>query len=147
MKPDSFVGFIIITLAVLCNAFAIVFHKKVADKFNNYTFNTFFGITFILFGLFLIIFDKFTVFHLDFTCVLLILIMALCFNISQTLFNLSLKLGEIVVVLPLTYFEIVFGFIYNIIFFNGFWDYFDLLGSFGIIFINVYRIVMISREK
>ena len=147
MKPDSFAGFIIIALAVLCNAFSIVFHKKVADKFNNYTFNIFSGFNFILFALLLVIFDKFTVFHLDFSSFFMLLIMALCLNISQTLFNLSLKLGEIVVVLPITYLDIVLGFFYNIIFFNGFWDHFDLLGSFGIIFINVYRIVMISGES
>lgn len=147
MKQDSFIGFVNIMLSVLCNAFAIFFHKKLAESFNNYTFNIFFGINFILFSFFLIIFDKFTVLNLDLITVFLLLIMSLLFNISQTLFNLSIKLGEIVVVLPVSYLSIVMGFINNILFLNGVWDAYDLIGSFGIIFINVYRIILISQEE
>ncbi len=134
-------------LSVLCNAFAIFFHKKVAEKFNGYTFNIFFGINFILFSFFLMLIDKFTVFDLDSTTIFLLFLMSLLFNISQTLFNLCIKLGEIVVVLPMTYLNIVLGFVNNIIFLKGVWDYLDLLGSFGIIFINVYRIILTSREE
>lgn len=145
-KQDHIIGFINITMSILCNAFAIFFHKKVAEKFNNYTFNIFFGINFIWFSFFLMIFDKFSLFFIDFYTIFLLFLMSVLFNINQTLFNLSIKLGDIVVVLPMTYLSIVFGFINNILFFKGIWDIYDLLGSFGIIIINILRIIMTSRE-
>jgi len=146
-KKDGVNGFINITLSILCNAIAIFAHKKIANNFNNYTFNIFFGINFILFSFFLMILDKFTILHLDIFTLLMLFLMSILFNINQTLFNLSTKLGDLVVILPITYLCIVLGFINNIIFFNGAWDYLDLLGSFGIIFINVCRIIFTFNEE
>lgn len=145
-REDSAQGFFFIILSNFCNAFAIFFHKKIANIFNIHTINLFFGITFILFGIFLMIIDKITIFHLDYWIMLLLIICGFLYNISQLLFNISLKYGQIIVILPITYFNIVLSFIYNILFFNGIWDFCDIAGSIGIVAINVFRLILTTQE-
>ena len=143
-NSDEFIGFVHIFFNVLCNGSAYFFHKKIINFFDNNTINFFFGINFVIFSIFLSNLDKFTIFELDFMTYFLLFLSAIFFNINQSFFNLSLKYGDLIVVLPFTYLNVFVTFLYNIFFFKGAWDFFDIIGSIGVICINLWRAYLSS---
>lgn len=141
-SEDSALGIICAFLSSIFTALSIVCQKKIGNTFQSFSISFTIGCFFLLFSLLLMVFDEFTLLNLNYTTFSLVTISAVLFVVSNNFFSLSIIYGEPIVVLPVSYMNIVLAYLFNVFVFKSSWDFLDILGGLGILSVNIYRLSM-----
>lgn len=148
---DSYLGISIVLVSAFFTSIGILLNKLIAQDFHFILSTVFYGFFFVFDSLILSffknlsepqgfnLFSNFKDFCLLSICLVCLIGIVNFFNIN--VYTYSLNIGDPVVVLPLTYIGIVLNMVYNSFVFGKKTDFFDVLGSFLIIAVNVKRIL------
>jgi len=139
---DTPLGIMISVISAILSAIAM-FSNRVISKDFHYSISIYgMGIFFFFQSAFILPFTEKGFSSYNFTCFCISLVLSSIFFFSLGLFIHGLNIGDPIKVLPITYIAIVLNQFYNSLIFKQYSDFFDYLGSFLIIMINVLRTVM-----
>lgn len=139
---DSPFGIFLSIVSALLSSVA-VFTNRVISKDFHFSISIYgIGICFFVQSAFILPFSENGFSTINFTCLLMAVILSCIFFYSMGFFVYSLNIGDPIKVLPITYIAIVLNQFYNTLIFKQYSDYYDYLGSFLIILINVLRTII-----
>jgi len=138
-EEDQPIGIAMSIIAAALSGLAVFWAKLIIKDFH-ISFNVYcMGISFAIISLIVTPFTKHGFSSITFIPFLIAIILSLFFYFSLFAFIYALSIGDPIKILPITYLGIVLTMIYNYFIFGQSCDYLDIIGSFLIILINVYK--------
>lgn len=136
---DTFIGFILALISAIINGIGVFLTKYISNDFHFSIAPYIMGYFYIFECSAILIFSENGFFTLSFVPFLLSVVLSLLFYFSVNCFIYGLAMGNPIKVLPIVYTGIIFNLIYNSFIFQQACDLLDLVGSFIIVVVNVYK--------
>jgi drug/metabolite transporter (DMT)-like permease len=142
---DSFIGVIFSLLSLIFNSFSVFFTKIIANDFHFSIAPYLMGYLYSFSCGLIVILSENGFETLSIVPIVLSILMGFLFFINLYCFIFSVGLGDPIKTLPMTYLGVVMTLIFNVFIFHQGIDFWDLLGSFTIITVNIYLTISVKK--
>jgi drug/metabolite transporter (DMT)-like permease len=145
-NEDEKIGIFICLFGAGFSGVSIFLNKIISKDFDDELTTFLLGIFFIIEALFVIPFTQNGFSTVSWLSIFLGILIAIFYYIHVSLFIVAVRVSNIIKILPITYFGVVLTLVYNYLIFQQSCDLLDILGSFIITFVNVYKVCIQENE-
>jgi drug/metabolite transporter (DMT)-like permease len=135
-------GFLLALISSIFNGVGIFLTKYISNDFHFSVAPYIMGYCYAFECLIILVFSEVGLCKLSFIPFLLTVILSVLFYLNLNFFIYGLAIGNAIKVLPVVYSGVIFNLVYNSFIFKQACDILDLVGSFTIVAVNVYKSVM-----